>query len=426
MAASEVFIAMRAPIPVTLALALCCAAWAQTPAAQSGASGKAAKHGKKAAAAAPASTTLPASSTGLLDAQPPPPKTQVVEQIIARVNDKIITSTDFAQAQQDMLAALQQQASQTGQPVSQADINAQQKDLLATLIDNQLLVQRAADLGMSAETETVLKLDQLRKQNHLASMEDLQKAVEAQGENYQDFEQSIKDQILQQKVIEEDVAPRVPEATPAQIAAYYNAHKADFVRPDEVGLSEILIKTDGKTAAEKKRLKDLADQVQQRAAAGEDFAALAQRYSNSESASNGGDIGLEKKNQLDPKLAKTLFALPVGGVSPVEEVPNGYLILKVTAIHHAGQESLQEANSEINYILYQQAMRPEIQTYLAKLRQEAYIRVKPGYTDTGAVANLGVDITKFQRVLPSDLPKPTDKSKSGSGFNMSGGGGGGN
>lgn len=380
------------------------------------------QQGKKNAPAKPAAPAVPVAA-GLPAPEPPPPQTTIVEQIVARVNDKIITTTDLDQAKAQLVAGLQDAAQQSGKPVAASDIADSEKGLLATLIDNQLLEQRAADLGMSADTETVLQLDQLRKQNHLASMEDLQKAVESQGENYQDFEQSIKNSILQRKVIEEDVAPRVGQPTPAQIAAYYNAHKADYVRPDEVQLSEILIKTDGKTDAEKTRLKSLADQVQQRAAQGEDFSKLAQRYSNADSADQGGDIGFQRKDQLEPSLAKTLFALPVGGVSPVETLPNGYLVLKVTAIHHAGQQTLDEATSDISYKLYQQMMMPEIQTYLAKLREEAYITVKPGYVDTGASADTGaVDLTRFQRVLPSDLPKPTDKDKKGSGLNIGGGG----
>lgn len=372
--------------------------------------------------AAPTAKAAPAAPAGEAVAAPPP-KTTIVEQIVARVNDKIITTSDYEQAEKDRITGLQQQAQQAGQTLSPDDLAKAKKQLLATLIDNQLLVQRAQSLGISAETDTVLQLDQLRKENHLATMEDLQKAVEAQGENYEDYEQSVKNGILEQKVIEQDVAPRISAATPQEVAAYYNAHKSEFVRPDEVGLSEILIQTTGKPEAEQKRLKDLADQVQQRAAAGEDFAKLAQRYSNASSGPQGGDIGFEQKDQLEAKLAKILFALPVGGVAPVQKVDNGYLILKVTAVHHAGQETLDEAKNEISYRMYQQKLQPELEQYLNNLRRDAYITVKPGYVDAGASAdNSQVDLTKFQRVLPSDLPKPTDKPKSG-GFGVNGGGG---
>ena len=353
---------------------------------------------------------------------PAPPRTTIVEQIVARVNDSIITTTDFDQAVSDLTGSLQQQAQQSGKTVTAAEIATDKKNLLSHLIDNQLLEQRAKALGMSAETETVLALDQLRKQNHLATMEDLQKAVESQGESYEDFKQNIKNEILQKKVIEEDVAPRVAQPTPQQVAKYYDAHKKDFVQQDAVGLSEILIQTEGKPEAEQARLKSLADQVQQRASNGEDFAKLAQRYSNAPSAPQGGDIGFEQRKDLDPALSKVLFDLPMGGVTPVEKISSGYLILKVTGIHHAGQETLAEASSQINNILYQQALRPEMNTYLAKLRREAYIVVKPGYVDTGANAGSGVDLEKFQRVLPSDLPKPTDKDrqKSAGGFSSGG------
>ena len=386
----------------------------------------AAAQSKKPSPAKAVSTSGIASTIpGLPTAEPPPPHTTIVEDIVARVNDKIITSTDYANAEASMLTDLQQKAQQSGQPVSAEQIAAEKRNLLSHLIDSQLLEQRAKDLGLSAETQTILELDQLRKENHLATMQDLQRAVESQGENYEDFRQAIKNQILQQMVIEQDVAPRVPQATPQQIAAYYNAHKAKFVTPDEVGLSEILIKTAGKPKTELARLKSLADQVQQRANAGESFRKLAEKYSNAASAASGGDIGFQKKDQLTKALAKLLWSLPIGGVTPVQKITGGYLILKVTARHHAGQETLQQATSDINYVLYQQALKPELKTYLDGLRRDAYITIRPGYVDTGAAPAVSenAQITHFQRVLPSDLPKPTGKDKKSGGFNMSGGGG---
>ncbi len=360
---------------------------------------------------------------GLPTPEPPPPKTTIVEQIVARINDKIITTTDYSNAKQELAESLQQQAQQNGQTVTAVQLAKADKSLLATLIDNQLLIQRAQDLGLSAETQTILQLDKLRKENHLATMEDLQKAVEAEGENYQDYKQEIQNGILMNMVIEQDVAPRISAPAPQAIAVYYKAHKGEFVNPDGVRLSEILIKTAGKPAFEQKRLQSLADQVQERAAKGEDFSKLAQRYSDASTGSSGGDIGFEKRSDLQPDLAKVLFALPIGGVTPVEKTSNGYLILQVTDKHQAGQESLQDAKDQISEILYQQKLQPELHTYLDKLRADAYITVAPGYVDTGAAADTErVDLTKFQRVLPSDLPKQTGKKDNNSGFNVGGGG----
>lgn len=337
-------------------------------------------------------------------------KTEVVERIVARVNNNIITNVDLDKAKQSMVAELQQQSN--GAAVPPTVVQEQEQNLLRDLIDQQLLIQRASDLGVSAETDTIRRLDQIRQQMHLNTMEDLQKAVEAQGQNYEDFKQNIRNSILTQKVIEEDVAPRI-DIAPGEIQAYYNAHKDQFMRQNEVGLSEILISTKGKTPAQIKILKDLADQVRARAARGEAFDKLAQQYSNSQSATTGGNIGFFKKGQLTPAIEKDIFSLDVNGVTPVIDTNNGFLLLKVMAIHHAGQETLSEARSEVQYDIYQQKMQPELRHFLTKLRTEAYIKIQPGFTDTGASANSGVNLERFERVLPQDLPKPVDKPKSG-------------
>lgn len=358
---------------------------------------------------APANTVqVPANDTNTL-----------VEDIIARVDNKIITSDDMANAELEMKAELQQDAN--GAPVTEAQIDAASKDLLRDLIDQQLLLEKADALGLNADTDVVLRLDSIRQQQHLASMEDLQKYVESQGESYEDFKQNIKNGILTQKVIEQDVAPRI-SISEADMLKYYNTHKADFVRQNEVALSEIFISTAGRTGDDLTKLQTLAKEVQQRAAAGEDFTQLVTRYSNSDSASNGGQLGFFKKGQLAPNLEKDVFNLPVNGVTPVEKVSNGLLILKVDAIHHAGQESFAEAKDEVENAIYQQDLGPELRHYLSNLRDQAYIRIKPGYVDTGMSESAGVNLERFERVLPTDLPKDTG-DKSG-GTKITGGGGG--
>lgn len=349
-------------------------------------------------------------STAVLAPRAMANKTEVVERIVARVNNNIITNVDIDKAKQGLIADLQQQAN--GASVPPAELQSQEKNLLRDLIDQQLLIQRANDLGISAETDTIRRLDQIRQQMHLNTMEDLQKAVEAQGQDFEDFKQNIRNSILTQKVIEEDVAPRI-DINPGEIQAYYNAHKSEFKRQNEVGLSEILIATKGKTPAQVKALKDLADQIRARAANGEAFDKMAQQYSNSQSATNGGNIGFFKKGQLAPAIEKDVFSLGVNGVTPVITTDNGFLILKVMAIHHAGQETLDEARNEVQYDIYQQKLQPELRHFLTKLRTEAYIKIQPGFTDTGASANSGVNLERFERVLPQDMPKPVDKPKSG-------------
>ena len=160
----------------------------------------------------------------------------LVEDIVARVNDQVISRSDYERADQDLDAQAKQQQ------WTQQQLYEQKHDLLRDLIDQQLLLSKGKDLDITGETETVKRLDEMRKQNHLDSMEDLQKAAEAQGVSWEDFKASIRNRIITQQVIRDEVGRHV-NITPTEIQAYYNQHKQEFDQPEQVRLSEILIPT---------------------------------------------------------------------------------------------------------------------------------------------------------------------------------------
>ncbi len=338
------------------------------------------------------------------------PKAVTVESIVAWINNKVITTVDYQKA----LQQLEADAASQSPPPTPAQLTTEKKNVLRDLIDQQLLVQRANDLGYSAESETVHQLDQIRQNMHLPTMRALRQAVEAQGESYADFRQNIKTGILTRMVIEQDVAPRI-DIPPAAVRKYYLAHKSEFISQAGVDLSEILISTQGVKKAAIPRLQTLAQQIQARAARGESFSKLAKTYSNGTTAATGGAIGFFKQGTLAPSLEKIVFALPAGGVTKVLPTANGYLILKVHAIHQAGQETLAQARSQVEQKVYEQLLQPELKQYLANLRQEAYLKVAPGYVDTGAGKNAGINITHFERVLPQDMPKKVPHANGQSG-----------
>ena len=156
--------------------------------------------GQQAQAALPAGSTPPA-ATAPAPATPPSQSSDmtVVEEIIARVNNSIISRSDLKRSEDQL-------ASEAGKadPSIPAENQPQQKDLLRDLIDTQLLSQKAEELGMSADTDVVKRLDELRKQMHAESMEDLEKAAQAQGVSFEEFKQNLKNQILTQRVIQQE------------------------------------------------------------------------------------------------------------------------------------------------------------------------------------------------------------------------------
>ena len=129
----------------------------------------------------------------------------VIEEIIARINDSIITRSDLVKSRDELQQELQQQN------ISATDPRAKEKekDVLRDLIDQQLLLQKGKDLGITGDTELVKRLDDLRKQLKLDTLEDLEKEAQKQGVSFEDYKQGIRNQIITQQVIQHEVAPKI-------------------------------------------------------------------------------------------------------------------------------------------------------------------------------------------------------------------------
>jgi len=181
----------------------------------------------------------------------------VVEDIIARVNDEIITKSDYERAESE----LDQEGQQHG--ASMQEMAAQRKDLLRNLIDQQLWLSKGKELDITGETGLVKRLDEIRKQYNLDSIEDLEKAAKEQGVSFDDFKANIRNQIITQEVMRQEVGEHI-EMTPGEVERYYEEHKQDYVQPESVRLSEILVSTGpqgtddpAKVAAAKAKADDL-------------------------------------------------------------------------------------------------------------------------------------------------------------------------
>ena len=169
----------------------------------------------------------------------------------------------------------------------QTAIEDRQKNTLRDLIDQSLLVQRGKDMSISVEPDVIKRLDQLRIQNNLASMEDLEKAVSAQGLNWEDFKNTIRNSLLTQRVISSEVGSHITIGHD-EIEKYYNEHKAEFVRPEQVALRSIEINTEKKSPEEIVELKKKAETTLKRVKDGEDFGEMAKRFSDGSTAKQGG------------------------------------------------------------------------------------------------------------------------------------------
>ncbi|HEY3626961.1 MAG TPA: peptidylprolyl isomerase [Terracidiphilus sp.] len=333
----------------------------------------------------------------------------VVEDIIARVNDQIITRSDYERA----LKELDDEGRQRGLTMQQ--LSEQHKDLLRSLIDQQLWLSKGKELGVTGETELVNRLNDLRKQYKLASMEDLEKEAQQQGVSYEDFKASIRNQIITQEVMRQEVG-RHMNITPGEVQRYFDEHKQEYAQPESVRLSEILVST-GTSApapeggaqedpAKVQAAKAKAEDAEAKLKAGADFGELARTTSDGQTAASGGDLGQFRRGALAKVLEDATFSLDSGQFTEPIRTRQGWVILKVNQHVHGGVPQYKDVEQQVEQDYWDSKMMPAIREYLTKMREDAYVEVKPGYTDTGASSN--------QRVLPisySSYTPPSPKKK---------------
>jgi peptidyl-prolyl cis-trans isomerase SurA len=319
----------------------------------------------------------------------------VVEEIVARVNNSIITRAD--------LRKNRDQAAQDAkeQNVPQKVTEEREANSLRDLIDQQLLIQKATDLGISADADLVKRLDDLRKEMKAGSMEELQKVAEGQGVSWEEFKQNTKNGILTQKVIGSEVGSHI-QVTRDETQKFYDEHKSEISQPERVRLSEILIannpnapkpepgkesKLEEPTTEQVAAAEAKANDIYRQLKSGAKFDELARKESNGSTAEQGGDLGYFKRKDLAKELEDKSFALKAGEFTEPIRTRQGFIILRVNDHIEAGTPPLERVREQIMEQLYSQRIQPALREYLTHLREDAYIDIKPGYTDTGASPN---------------------------------------
>jgi peptidyl-prolyl cis-trans isomerase SurA len=340
-------------------------------------------------------TCLPVFATG-----------QVVEEIIARVNNQIVTRSEYLRSKEQLKEEVKQQDPNNADK-AYAD---REKDVLRDLIDQQLLLDKAKDMGITGDTELIKQLDSMRKEMKLESMEDLEKEATKQGISWEDFKQNMRNKIVTEKVIQEEVGGHLSLSKDEE-EKFYEQHKEEMQRPEAVLLSEILVapkmpapsnpapdpnapsiapappvdeaaRQAAETEAEEKA-NDLLKQIR----GGASFEDIAKKNSDGPSASDGGQLGSFKRGQLAKQLEDETFEMKAGDVTNVIHTKQGYVILKVVEHQEAGIPPMKDVLPKIENAIYYEKLQPALRAYLTKLREEAYIFTKPGYTDSGASPN---------------------------------------
>jgi len=200
-----------------------------------------------------------------------------------------------------------------------------------------------------------------------------------------DKREDIKDQIafivndfLASEYLKKEVVEKI-DVTPEDMKLYYKEHKDEFGTPEMVRARHIFFKvTKSMTDEEKEKLKEKAEAVLKRVRAGEDFAKLAEEFSDDGgSKTKGGDLGLFPKGKMVPQFEKAAFALNAGEVSDVIESPYGYHIIKVEEKKEATVEPFDKVKDKVREKIFADFQKAKVEEFVKNAMEKAGVQINP-------------------------------------------------
>jgi peptidyl-prolyl cis-trans isomerase SurA len=327
---------------------------------------------------------LTAAALGMAAAADVKPDVKTVEEIVAKVNGDIITRGELDERQHEIELTLRDQQHLNGPQLTKAVTDAA-KDMLRDKIDELLLVQKAKDNQINVDSDVSRRMADIQVTSKISDPDKFHEWVQQQtGMAFEEYKQKLTNDLLVRRVVMQEIGSRI--TTPeAELRKYYDEHKTDFVRKEQVFLSQILISTEGKTPEQVAAAEKRAADVSARAQRGEKFSTLVQTYSDDqETARSGGELGPYQRGVMPKDMEDVVFAAKKGYVTKPFKRPQGFVILRVDDKWEAGQASFDEVREQIQEAVSAPRMEERMRPFLQKLRTDAFLEIKDGFVDSGA------------------------------------------
>jgi parvulin-like peptidyl-prolyl isomerase len=301
---------------------------------------------------------------------------QVIEEIVAIVNDDVITLSEFRAYNDTVYQMLRSQFQ--GEEFDKQYERAK-KEMLDSMITEVLLLQLAKKKQYAVGEDVKNYIDRLKQENNIESDAQFQQVLAQQGIQYEQFLKQVEENILRQVYISQEV-DRSIVVDDSEGVTYYKLNQAEFTEPEEYKLRAIYLSTESKTAEEiESRKKEIGDKV----GAGGDFTALAGELGDSPLKENQGDLGFIKKGQLDKTLEEAVVNLKTGEITPWVQSRNGWYMLKLEEKKESRLKPYEEVSKEIWEKLFLQKKAKKMTEFIASIKAKNYIKIlKPNPLDT--------------------------------------------
>ena len=305
-------------------------------------------------------------------------QTRVVDEVVAVVNNDVITLSRVKREQKSIVDGFVQEGKKREE--AQKMVDEKQGELIANLINEELLIQQAREKGLDADVEAAInqRFADIMKQYKMKTVDELYAEMERQGTDPKEVRENWRKQILRDQVLQKEVQAKVYWGfTPKEIKDYYDAHKDKFTQPETVSFSELFLGFAGRDEAS---VRAKAAELYKQLKGGADFAKVVKDNGDSGVITQGaGKVEKISINELTDKIKTPLKNVKPGDVTaPFELDQLGMAILRIDAREQAGNESVFNENA-VRMAMMSERLPDEQKKYLAKLRDEAYIKVSDAY-----------------------------------------------
>jgi parvulin-like peptidyl-prolyl isomerase len=290
---------------------------------------------------------------------------EIVEEIVAIVNDDIITLSQFKKEYEIRAdaARAQLQGEQLDKVLAQI-----KSELMDSLITDLLVLQLAREKNLNVADQVKGYMESIKKQYNLETDDDVKRAVQSQGMDWDAFRKQVEENLLRRTLIASEVSRSIA-LDESEIVAYYKTHASDFTDPEEYKIRAVYISADTAGLDDKKK------EVDGKIAAGGDFADVSAAYSDEPLKDLKGDLGTLKKNDLDKTLLQAVEKLKKGDLSPWVQAKAGWYLIKLEDKKDSRVRPFEEARKAIEEKLYADKETVKVNEFLNTIKKKSYIKI---------------------------------------------------
>jgi peptidyl-prolyl cis-trans isomerase SurA len=293
-----------------------------------------------------------------------------IDRIVAIVNDDIVTLSELRYLLEPYIAQIKARGYSPEQ--ERKMLYKVRQDLLNQLIDEKLTDHEIQKANIQvSETEIDSMIERI-KEARLLTDEELRQALEKEGIAFEEYRKRMKEQILRTKLVNREIKSKIV-ITKEDIKSFYDSHPELHGGEEAYHLRNIVMTVSN--AGEKQPVYEKMEMILERLESGESFKDMAQRFSESSAARDGGDLGVFKMETLSPQIQAAIKDLNPGEFTPVLDTDQGYQILYIEERTRTPGKSLDEVSNEIREKLYNEIVNRKFELWLENLRKRSHIKI---------------------------------------------------